>query len=57
MRESRAISAMVRLATSRAVVGADVFDSDAMLFNTQNGVYDMKTRNSCQRNLLISVPT
>lgn len=44
MRESKAISAMVRLATSRAVVGADVFDSDAMLFNTQDGVYDMKNK-------------
>jgi len=42
MRESKAISAMVRLASSRAIISAEAFDSDAMLMNCQNGVFDLR---------------
>ena len=43
MRESKAITSMIRLASSRAVVSADAFDANPMIMNCQNGVLDLRT--------------
>jgi putative DNA primase/helicase len=43
MRESKSISAMVRLASSRAVVSAEAFDANPMILNCKNGIVDLRT--------------
>lgn len=43
MRGERGISNMIKLARSSSMKSANVFDSDPLLFNCQNGVYNMVT--------------
>lgn len=43
MRSAKSIDNMLRLARSSAMKGADTFDSNPLIFNCKNGVYDMTT--------------